>query len=200
MQERPTPELYKQAAELVQDPDAAAEEWEIVAAAEARARRVQEQERAARERERAVRREAEERERAERREAEERERAEARERSVHQARVEKAQKLAPAVRGALKKAVREQRTTTWSEIQQKTGLHQLSRLDHQDKVELLVLVESDTDPGNPLRSALLAAAGDGAALRLHRDVSHRLSRPLPASDADLINQLAAERTQLHRPW
>ncbi|MFE4414717.1 hypothetical protein, partial [Streptomyces sp. NPDC056821] len=73
-------------------------------------------------------------------------------------------------------------------------------LDHQDKVELLVLVESDTDPGNPLRSALLAAAGDGAALRLHRDVSHRLSRPLPASDADLINQLAAERTQLHRPW
>ncbi|MFJ5901891.1 hypothetical protein ACIQFZ_42740 [Streptomyces sp. NPDC093064] len=199
MQERPTPELYKQAAELVQDPDAAAEEWEIVAAAEARARRVQEQERAARERERAVRREAEERERAERREAqereraerreaEERERAEARERSVHQARVEKAQKLAPAVRGALKKAVREQRTTTWSEIQQKTGLHQLSRLDHQDKVELLVLVESDTDPGNPLRSALLAAAGDGAALRLHRDVLHRLSRPLPASDADLCHR------------
>ncbi|PBC80225.1 hypothetical protein SAMN05428945_5315 [Streptomyces sp. 2224.1] len=41
------------------------------------------------------------------------------------------------VRGALKKAAREPRTTTWPEIQQKTGLHQLGRLDHQDKVELL---------------------------------------------------------------
>ncbi|KAB2977488.1 hypothetical protein F8R89_01240 [Streptomyces sp. SS1-1] len=60
--------------------------------------------------------------------------------------MEKAQKLAPAVRGALKKAAREQRTTTWSEIQQKTGLHQLGRLDHEDKVELLSLVESEHRP------------------------------------------------------
>ncbi|MDX3762588.1 hypothetical protein [Streptomyces sp. AK02-04a] len=121
-------------------------------------------------------------------------------RSALQARVEKAQKLAPAVRGALKKAAREQRTTTWSEIQQKTGLHQLGRLDHEDKVELLALVESDTAPDTPLWSTLLASDGDSAAVRLHRDVSHRLSRPLPANDADLINQLAAERPQLHRPW
>ncbi|MER8225385.1 hypothetical protein ABTZ58_33500 [Streptomyces sp. NPDC094143] len=214
LQERPTPELYRQAAELVKDPDASAQEREIVAAVEARARRVQEQERAARERERAARREAEERERAERRataerewaervarrEAEERERAEAQERSAFQVRVEKAQKLAPAVRGALKKAAREQRTTTWSEIQQKTGLRQLGGLDYEDKVELLALVESDTAPDTPLWSTLLAADGDSAAVRLHRDVSHRLSRPLPANDADLINQLAAERAQLHRPW
>ncbi|MDX3231855.1 hypothetical protein [Streptomyces sp. ME19-01-6] len=198
LKERPTPELYWQAADLVKDPDASAEEREAVAAVEARARRAQEQQRAARERERAERREAEERERAERRETEERERAETRERYVHQARVEKVEKFALAVRGALKKAAREGRTTTWSEIQQKTGLHQLGRLEHDDKVELLALVESATAPENPLWSTLLAAAGDGAGLRLHRDVSNRLSRPLPVSDADLINQLAAERTQLHR--
>ncbi|MEV6131914.1 hypothetical protein AB0M05_34875 [Streptomyces violaceusniger] len=195
LKERPTPELYKQAAELVKDPDASTEEREAVAAVEARARRVQEQERVAREHERAEQRAAD-RERAERREAQERERAEAKERYVHQARVEKVEKFALAVRGALKKAAREGRTTTWSEIQQKTGMHQLGRLGHDDKLELLALVESDTARENPLWSTLLAAAGDG--LRLHRDVSHRLSRPLPVSDAELINQLAAERAQLHR--
>ncbi|MFF0000951.1 competence protein CoiA family protein [Streptomyces avermitilis] len=211
LQEQPTPELHRQALELMKDPDASAQEREIVAAVEARARRVQEQEREAREQARTARREAEDRERTERRAAAEREWAEraemreaekqeAEERSALQARVEKAQKLAPAIRGALKKAAREQRTTTWSEIQQKTGLHQLGRLDHEDKVELLALVESDTAPDAPLWSALLAADGDSAAVRLHREVSHRLSRPLPANDADLVNQLAAERTQLHRPW
>ncbi|MFF4846204.1 competence protein CoiA family protein [Streptomyces collinus] len=211
LQERPTPELYRQAADLVKDPDASAEEREIVADVEARARRVQEQERAAREQERAARREAEDRERAERRAAAEREwaeraerreaeKAEAKERSVLQARVEKAQKLAPAVRGALKKAAREQRTTTWSEIHQKTGLHQLGRLDHEDKVELLAAVDSDTTPDSPLWSTLLAATGDGAALRLHRDVARRLGRPLPVSDADLLHQLSAECAELHRPW
>ncbi|MFJ8787378.1 hypothetical protein [Streptomyces sp. NPDC102476] len=148
----------------------------------------------------AERRAAEEREWAERRKAQQQQQAEARGRHVHQARVEKVEKFVLAVRGALKKAARERRTTTWSEIQQKTGLRQLDRLDHQDKVELLVLVESGTAVDDPLWSALLAAAGDDAALRLHRDVCNRLSRPLPVSDADLINRIADERTQLHRSW
>ncbi|MCZ4607705.1 hypothetical protein O3S80_28880 [Streptomyces sp. Lzd4kr] len=211
LEERPTPELYRQAAELVKDPDASAQEREVVAAVAARARRVQgqEQERAARELERAARREAEERaewraavqrERAGRTERLQAEKAEAKERAAFQSRLEKVQKLAPAVRGALKKAAREQRTTTWSEIRQKTGLRQLGGLDYEDKVELLVLVDSDTAPDAPLWSTLLAADGDSAAVHLHRDVAHRLSRPLPTIDADLINQLAVERTQLHRPW
>ncbi|MFJ1874279.1 hypothetical protein [Streptomyces chartreusis] len=135
LQERPTSELYKQAAELVKDPDASAQERESVAA---RARRVQEQERADRELEKAARREAEERaelraavqrERAERTERLQAEKAEAKERAALQSRLEKAQELAPAVRGALKKAAREQRTTTWPEIQQTTGLRQLGGAD-----------------------------------------------------------------------
>jgi hypothetical protein len=98
----------------------------------------------------AERRAAEEREWAERRKAQQREQAEARGRHVHQARVEKVEKFVLAVRGALKKGARERRTTTWSEIQRKTGLRQLDRLDHQDKVELLVLVESGTAVDDPL--------------------------------------------------
>uniref|UniRef100_UPI003F490AED hypothetical protein n=1 Tax=Streptomyces chartreusis TaxID=1969 RepID=UPI003F490AED len=115
LQERPTSELYKQAAELVKDPDASAQERESVAA---RARRVQEQEqeqeqeRPDRELEKAARREAEEtaewraaaqRERAERTERLQAEKAEAKERAALQSRLEKAQELAPAVRGALKR-------------------------------------------------------------------------------------------------
>ncbi|MFD0214502.1 hypothetical protein ACFVH9_36820 [Streptomyces hirsutus] len=114
--------------------------------------------------------------------------------------MEKTRNLALAVRGALKKAAREQRTTTWPEIQQKTGLHQLGRLGYEDKVELLVTVDRDTAPDSPLWSTLLAATGDATALRLHRDVALRLGRPLPVSDVDLSHQLSAERTQLHRPW
>ncbi|MFE6800243.1 hypothetical protein [Streptomyces sp. NPDC057696] len=78
-------------------------------------------------------------------------------------------------------------------------LRRLGRLGHEGKVELVVVVDIDTDPGAPW-SILLAAVGDGAALRLHRDVSHRLSRPLLSEDLKLIDQLTAERTQLHRRW
>jgi type II secretory pathway pseudopilin PulG len=163
LKERPTPELYGQAVELVKDPDASADEREAVAAAAARAQRAQQQQRA-----------AQEREQAERREARERKRAAARERHVHQDRVEKVEKLVPAVRGALKKAAREQRTTTWPQIQQKTGMHQLGRLDHQDKVELLALVESDTPTRHPcgrLSSPLPAPAPRYASTAMSPTVS-----------------------------
>ncbi|MFD3843446.1 hypothetical protein ACFWWC_45660 [Streptomyces sp. NPDC058642] len=207
LEQQPTRQLYLQAAGLVRDRDASAWERAVVADVElrlqmeraARERAVVEQ-REAEERELAERRKALARERAERREAEELERVEARKRQVHQARIETVTNLALAVRGALKKAAREQRTTTWSEIQQKTGLRQMDRLDYQDKVELLVLVDKDTVSEEPLWSALLAAAGDGAALRLYREVSDRLSRPLPVDDPDLISQIAQECTQLHRQW
>ncbi|CAL9668466.1 hypothetical protein SUDANB176_07343 [Streptomyces sp. enrichment culture] len=121
LKEQPAPQLYGQAVDLVRDPEVLAEGKEAVAAAQTYLRRIEEQQRAARERERAARREAQERERAaraaryasekpqraEQGEAEEGEKAAARERALHQARLEKTKSLAPAVRGALKKAARE---------------------------------------------------------------------------------------------
>lgn len=79
-------------------------------------------------------------------------------------------------------------------------MHQLGRLSYEDKVELLVTVDSDTAPDSPLWSALPAATGDGIALRRHRDVAQRLARPLPVSDVELFHQLSIERGQLHRSW
>ncbi|WP_326658667.1 hypothetical protein [Streptomyces canus] len=106
LKEQPTPELLKQAARLVRDRDASAEEREAVAAAEVHVRRTQEQKRADRERAVAEQHAAEEHERTERRNAQQREQAEARGRHVHQARVEKVEKFVLAVRGAGRKSSR----------------------------------------------------------------------------------------------
>ena len=157
LKKEPTEHLYYLAVELVKDdPDASQEEKDVIVAltprikqARAERRAAQERAREAEEREREARRKAMARERAERIATMEAELAQARERSIQQARIEKVEKLAPAVRGALKKAARETRTTTWPELQQKTGLRQLGRLDHTDKVELLALVEAVTAPEEP---------------------------------------------------
>ncbi|MEU7046700.1 hypothetical protein AB0A77_37450 [Streptomyces varsoviensis] len=188
------------------DPDASAEDRSIVRASADRARRAQEQERAALERETSARREAARQEREERRTAEEKRReeeaerratekrelapaAEAKERerietAQREARLAKAQWYAPAVRGALKKAARERRTTTWEEIGEKTGLHQMARLDLQEQVELL--------------SAVRSVDSSSSSLRLHRLVAQRLLRELPDDDTALLNELADERLRLHR--
>ncbi|MFP8963235.1 hypothetical protein ACLIYP_22180 [Streptomyces nanhaiensis] len=197
---RPIDTLLKQATDLVSDRDTPDHERAVVDDVRARARHMEEERRKAREREEAERREAEKREQAQRRAAARQVIKEREDRVARQARVEQLQPIAATVRGALKKAAREGRTTTWSDLQSRTGQRRLGRLSHQDKVEVLVLVERDTKAEDPLWSVLLATGGDVAALQLHRDVAHRLGRPLPADDADLINQLAAERAELHRQY
>ncbi|GAA2563754.1 hypothetical protein ACPCT9_31385 [Streptomyces koyangensis] len=141
------------------------------------------------------------REREERRqeaEARERERELARQRQIEQDRNDRARWHAPAVRGALKKAAREGRTTTWPEIASKTGQHLLDRFDNEDRFELLVRVEDATPADRPLWSTLLATAADDAALRLYRDIAQRLGRSLPDGTNDLLAHLAAEQERLHR--
>ncbi|MBP0932611.1 hypothetical protein [Streptomyces sp. KCTC 0041BP] len=59
-------------------------------------------------------------------------------------------------------------------------------------------IEKNTLPGSPLWSAVLAAAGTGESLRLHREVSHLLQREVPAEDSNLVTQLTADCAQLRR--
>ncbi|MFF2965020.1 hypothetical protein ACFVT1_40565 [Streptomyces sp. NPDC057963] len=129
-----------------------------------------------------------------------REQEEAAERQAQQKRAERLGYLAPFVMGALKKAAREERVTTWREMGDKAGQHELSRLTHQDKLTLLETAENKTLPGSPLWSAVLAATGSDDALRLHRDLLHRLQRPAPADDTGLLAQITAECAQLRRQW
>ncbi|MEE1943264.1 hypothetical protein V1L54_28320 [Streptomyces sp. TRM 70361] len=195
---RSTTALLPQAMDLVGDADAPADERAAVLSIRDQVRRAEEEKREARAREEAERHEAWARARAERMAAAEQAVMERRERDAQQLRSERLRHLAPAVRGALKKAASEGRVTTWPDVEKRIGQHQLARLDHQDKIELLLLVESNTKAEDPLWSTLFAAQGDEAALQLHREVAHRLGRSLPVSDTELLSQLAAERSQLHR--
>ncbi|MFD5513911.1 cell envelope integrity protein TolA [Streptomyces sp. NPDC127051] len=220
LKERPTSSaLLLKAAALVRDPDATLEERKAVhavrvqqkedeaarhrALVEQRAARLQRAE-AERQREFELRRQAERAAVEERRETEEAHRqAQAEKRRLaeeadRQAHAEKLAYLALFVSGALKKAAREGRTTTWEEIGQRTGQLQLGRLTHQDKLEVLETVEKKTLPESPLWSAVLAAASTDEALRLHREVSHLLQRDVPDNDSDLVIELTADCAQLRR--
>uniref|UniRef100_UPI003F496826 hypothetical protein n=1 Tax=Streptomyces chartreusis TaxID=1969 RepID=UPI003F496826 len=62
-----------------------------------------------------------------------------------------------------------------------------------------MLVDSDTAP--TLSCGRLSLPPTGTAPRYTSTATSRTaSAPLPTIDADLIHQLAAERTRLHRPW
>lgn len=60
-------------------------------------------------------------------------------------------------------------------------MNQLGRLSYEDNVELLVAVDSDTAPDSPLWSTLLAAKGDGAALRLYATSPSGSAGPWPSA-------------------
>ncbi|MGW6016200.1 hypothetical protein [Streptomyces sp. NPDC055210] len=108
---------------------------------EAEQRALWEQREAARERE-----EAERRERAEREEA----RLQAAALQAEREHAEKIAYLAPFVLGALKKAAREGRVTTWLEIRERTGQRDLVRLSYEDRLSVLQAVEKKTKSGAPL--------------------------------------------------
>lgn len=105
--------------------------------------------------------------------------------------------VAATVRGALKKAAREGRTSTWKDLQARTGQARIGRLGQWEQVEVLLVVDRDVALQVPLWSTLLAAGGATEALCLYRVVAHRLGRALPSSDAELVQQLAADRATLH---
>ncbi|MFZ3492272.1 hypothetical protein ACODT5_03345 [Streptomyces sp. 5.8] len=212
LKERAAYGLLLEATELLKDRDATAEERETVRLAWQR----YDEEQAANQRAQAEKREARQRQReAERqqREAEQRQReVERHARAEHavnerrrlteaaerQAQADMVAYLAPFLFGALKKAAREGRTTTWEEVGEKTGQRQLGRLSHQDRLDLLKAIEKKTLPGKPLWSAVLSAAGTSDALRLHRGISDLLQRSVPDNDSDLLTQLTADCAQLRR--
>ncbi|WP_394427252.1 competence protein CoiA family protein [Streptomyces sp. SGAir0957] len=223
LQRLPSRDLLGRAQQLLRYADATDEERSIVADCRSRLRAAEQQERAERERQEAARRIAEQAERQQRLDADQRarERAEEeraalalelarmqeeRERQAVQAaqqalvdaRAATARRFAPAVRGALRKAAREQRPTSWQDIQTRTGMRQLAGLDQQERLEVLVLVERGTAAEDPLWSTLLAADGEDRSVRLYRLLAQRLGRELPDDDATLIDILEADREVLHR--
>ncbi|WP_340375730.1 hypothetical protein U5640_11665 [Streptomyces sp. SS7] len=105
---------------------------------------------------------------------------------------------AAAVRGALKKAAREQTTTSWHRLEQQLG----SALPHMtlaDRVQVLTLVDRATPADQALLSCLVAA-GDPDMSTSYREVAGALGLDLPDDDDDLRDVLEADVQEVHDHW
>ncbi|NJP72315.1 hypothetical protein [Streptomyces sp. C1-2] len=105
---------------------------------------------------------------------------------------------ATAVRGALKKAAREQETTTWSTLQRKLG-SALPRTTVAERVFILTLVDEQTPKDQPLLSSLVAA-GDRSLTGAYREVAAALGLEVPVDDEGLRDVLEADVEEVHQRW
>ncbi|MER5886998.1 hypothetical protein ABT160_24505 [Streptomyces sp. NPDC001941] len=221
LQKTPTVGLLAQINKLMKDDNVSVAEREIVRLAREKYQRAKashqrlEQERSAarkHEAERARRRqeaareqrlaeiEADRRERAQQALAAERERAKAEALRAEQEQAERLAFLVPFTLGALKKAAREGRTSTWQELRERTGQRELARLTFQDQLKVLAAVEKKTRPQDPLWSAVLAATGTQDALHLYRALAHSLGRPVPDDDTELLAHVTQDHIRLRHQW
>ncbi|MFF8177756.1 hypothetical protein [Streptomyces chartreusis] len=108
------------------------------------------------------------------------------------------QAAAAAVRGALKKAAREQQTTTWARLEQQLG-SALPRMTLPDRIQVLTLVDQSTPADQAPLSSLVASA-DPTMTTSYRQVAGSLGLDVPAGDDDLRDVLEADVQQVHRHW
>ncbi|QKW66091.1 hypothetical protein HUT15_36820 (plasmid) [Streptomyces sp. NA03103] len=103
-----------------------------------------------------------------------------------------------AVRGALRKAAREQTTISWNRLQRQLG-SALPRMTVAERVTLLTLVDQPTAKDEPLLSSLVVA-GDPAMAASYREVAAALGLEVPADDDELRDVLEADVQQVHHHW
>ncbi|WP_225794493.1 hypothetical protein [Streptomyces aculeolatus] len=105
---------------------------------------------------------------------------------------------AAAVRGALKKAAREQTTTSWARLTQQLG-SALPQMTLADRIQVLTLVDQATPADQALLSSLVAA-GDPNMTTPYREVARSLGLEVPAAEDDLRDVLEADVQQVHYHW
>jgi hypothetical protein len=105
---------------------------------------------------------------------------------------------AAAVRGALKRAARQQTTTNWHRLEQQLGTA-LPHMTIADRIEVLTLVDRAT-PADQAPLSSLVAAGDPDMTTAYRTVASALGLDLPADDDDLRDVLEADVQQVHHHW
>lgn len=111
---------------------------------------------------------------------------------------EKLETAAAAVRGALRKAAREQTTLSWAQLRQKLG-SALPRLHAGDLADLLRLVDRTTPADQPMLSTLLAAADPGV-IDAFRCAAADVGLDLPDHPDALRDVLDADTQRLHDLW
>ncbi|MGA4867232.1 hypothetical protein ACPB9J_31855 [Streptomyces lavendulocolor] len=105
---------------------------------------------------------------------------------------------AAAVRGALKKAAREQSTTKWSRLRTQLG-SALPRMTVAEKIRVLILVDQATPADEALLSSLVAA-GDAEFAPHYRNVAAALGLQTPTDDAQLRDVIEADVQQVFANW
>ncbi|WP_381805470.1 hypothetical protein [Streptomyces niveus] len=111
---------------------------------------------------------------------------------------ERLRSAATAVRGALKKAARERKTTSWSRLQHQLG-SALPQMTAAERIEVLTLAERQTPTDQPLLCSLVAV-GDPSMAGAYRKVAAALGLEVPLSDDDLCDVLEADTEQVHQHW
>ncbi|MEV5620368.1 hypothetical protein [Streptomyces bacillaris] len=106
---------------------------------------------------------------------------------------------AVAVRGALKKTAREQRTTSWTKLKEQLG-SALPSMTADDRTKVLILVDQASASANQPLLSVLMAAGSPALARSYRQVALGLGLTLPDDDEALADIIEADTEHAHRYW
>ncbi|MEU0306474.1 hypothetical protein [Streptomyces cyaneofuscatus] len=104
-----------------------------------------------------------------------------------------------AVRGALRKAAREGRTTTWKQLEQQLGPAALPRMGIADQVRVLILVDEATASGQALLASLVVV--DDAQLRAYyQEIAGAQGPEAPQDEGEPRDVLDADVQQVFSEW
>ncbi|MER8087837.1 hypothetical protein ACIO6T_37195 [Streptomyces sp. NPDC087532] len=106
---------------------------------------------------------------------------------------------AVAVRGALKKAAREQRTTSWDRLKRQLGAA-LPSMTAAERVQVLTLVDQGAAAGDQPLLSVLVAAGDPAMAQAFQQVALHFGLAVPEDAEGLSDVIAADTEHAHRFW
>ncbi|MFE1519589.1 hypothetical protein ACFW9I_22665 [[Kitasatospora] papulosa] len=105
---------------------------------------------------------------------------------------------AQAVRGALKKAAREQRTTTWKQLEQQLG-SALPHMSIADRIHVLILVDEATPPDHALLASLVVAT-DPQIREHYREIAAAQNLEAPENQDELRDVIDADVQQVFSTW
>lgn len=108
-------------------------------------------------------------------------------------------RTAVAIRGALKKAARGQRTTSWEQLKDQLG-SALPHMTPAERTEVLTLVDqSSAATDEPLLSVLVAASSPALA-QSYQQVVLNLGMAVPDDNEGLADVIEADTDHVHRFW
>lgn len=108
-------------------------------------------------------------------------------------------RTAIAIRGALKKAARGQRTTSWEQLKDQLG-SALPHMTPAERTKVLTLVDqSSAATDKPLLSVLVAASSPALA-QSYQQVVLNLGMAVPDDDEALADVIEADTDHVHRFW